>query len=97
MMGTCENPPRSSAFRIAPTRPSIMSEGATMSAPAFACETALFARISSVASLSTSVPFRIPQWPWSVYSQKQTSVTTMRPGTASLIARTAVWMIPLSE
>ncbi len=68
-----------------------------MSAPAFACETALFARISSVASLSTSVPFRIPQWPWSVYSQKQTSVTTMRPGTASLIARTAVWMIPLSE
>ena len=63
MMGTFENPVRSSAFRIAPTRPSIMSEGATMSAPAFACDTALLARISSVASLSTSVPFRIPQWP----------------------------------
>ena len=38
----------------APTRPSIMSLGATTSAPACACTTAIFASTSSVASLSTS-------------------------------------------
>ena len=36
-------PSASSAWRIAATRPSIMSEGATMSAPARACETAVAA------------------------------------------------------
>ncbi len=39
---------------MAPTRPSIMSLGATMSAPAWAWESAMRDRISSVASLSTS-------------------------------------------
>ena len=48
------NPFSSSAERIAPTRPSIMSLGATMSAPARACDTASRASSSSVASLSTS-------------------------------------------
>jgi len=32
-----------------------------------------------------------------VYSQKQTSVITIRSGTASLTARTAVWTIPRGE
>jgi hypothetical protein len=39
---------------MAATRPSIMSDGATMSAPARAWETAVAASHSSVASLSTS-------------------------------------------
>ena len=41
---------------MAPTRPSIMSDGAMMSAPASASETDCLARFSSVASLSTSWP-----------------------------------------
>ena len=53
---TCMKPSSSSAVRIAPTRPSIMSDGATMSAPARACESASRASSSSVASLSTSLP-----------------------------------------
>ena len=32
-----------------------------------------------------------PQWPWEVYSSRQTSVTTRRSGTAFLRARTASW------
>ena len=39
-MGVMENPESSNASRISPTRPSIMSEGATMSAPARAWDTA---------------------------------------------------------
>ena len=70
-------------------RPSIMSEGATTSAPALACATASAARIFSVGSLSTYSPLRTPQWPWSVYSQRQTSVMTTVFGLASLIALTA--------
>ena len=55
-----------------------MSEGATMSAPARACESASSASSSSVGSLATS-PFSItPQWPWLVYSHRQTSVITTR-------------------
>jgi hypothetical protein len=46
----------SSAARIAATRPSIMSLGATASAPAAAWLTAVRASSSSVASLSTSSP-----------------------------------------
>jgi len=65
-----------------------------MSAPALACETAVSASISSVASLSTSPSFRQPQWPWLVYSQKHRSVITRMSGTLSLIALTACWMIP---
>ena len=54
-----------------------MSLGATMSAPALAWLTAVRASSSSVGSLSTSKPSRpsttTPQWPWLVYSQRQTS------------------------
>ena len=71
------NPSASSSARIAPTRPSIMSLGATMSAPARAWLTAARASSSSEASLSTPPSARTtPQWPWLVYSQRQTSVIT---------------------
>ncbi len=40
MIATSQWPPASSASRIAPTRPSIMSDGAMMSAPACACTSA---------------------------------------------------------
>ena len=53
-----------------------MSEGATTSAPARACETATRASSGSVASLSTSPSRMTPQWPWDVYSSRQTSVIT---------------------
>jgi len=87
----------SSARRIAPTLPSIMSLGATTSAPAAACDTAVLANSSNVASLSTT-PFRtMPQWPCEVYSQRQTSVITTRSGAARFMARTVSWMIPCSS
>ena len=57
-----------------------------MSAPARACVSASLASRSRVASLSTSSPTSTPQWPWSVYSHRQTSVITTRSGTALLIA-----------
>ena len=53
MIGVSVRPSSSSAARIVPTRPSIMSLGAMMSAPARAWETAVRASSSSVASLST--------------------------------------------
>ena len=53
-MGTSCRPAASSASRMARTRPSIMSEGATMSAPAATWDTAARASSGSVASLSTS-------------------------------------------
>ncbi len=37
-----------------------------------------------------------PQWPWLVYSHRQTSVTTSRSGMVSFTARTACWMMPSS-
>ena len=61
---------------MAATRPSIMSEGATMSAPASTWERAVLASTSRVLSLSTLWPQRMPQWPWSVYSHMHTSVIT---------------------
>ena len=50
---TCEAPLASRAARNAPTRPSIMSDGATMSAPAFACEIACFTSAATVSSFIT--------------------------------------------
>ncbi len=55
-----------------------------------------------MASLSTSVrPSRVlvsgPQWPWSVYSQKQTSVMTSSSGAWRLMSRMASWTIPESS
>ena len=65
-MGTISKPRSSRASRMAPTLPSIMSDGATMSAPASAWDTATWPRTSRVVSLSTSWPDSKPQWPWEV-------------------------------
>ena len=89
MMPVWLQPASSSASRMRPTRPSIMSDGATMSAPATACDSAARASCSTVASLTISSPARMPQWPCDVYSHRHTSVTTSSPGTSRLMARTA--------
>ena len=81
---------------MAPTRPSIMSDGATTSAPASACDTAVRASSSRVGSLRTVPSSTMPQWPWLVYSHRHTSVITSRSGTRSFTARTACWMMPSS-
>ena len=70
------NPAPSSADRIAATRPSIMSLGATMSAPA---RRATAPRARAARASRRCPPRRsrsTPQWPWSVYSHMQTSVIT---------------------
>ena len=97
MIGVSGWPSSSSWWRIIPTRPSIMSEGATTSAPASACEIAVFASSSIVMSLSTSPSRTKPQWPCDVYSQRQTSVITVSSGCASFSARTAIWTTPSSS
>ena len=98
MIGVSDRPCSSSAARSAPTRPSIMSLGATASAPASAWETAVRASSSSVWSLSTTPSSRsTPQWPCDVYSHRQRSVMTNRSGCAALIARVASWMTPSSS
>ena len=80
---------RAARSRIAPTRPSIMSLGATTSAPASTWLTAVRASSSSVSSFATS-PSRItPQWPCDVYSQRQTSVTSDELRDARRAARAA--------
>ena len=94
MIGTLWKFSSSRAVRISLTRPSIMSEGATMSAPAWAWESAVLASSSRVASLSTSSPARQPQWPWSVYSHRQTSVTTVMSGARFFSSRMACWTMP---
>ena len=87
----CVNPAASSPWRMAWTMPSIMPEGAIMSAPARAWLTACWASSGRVASLSTSSrpPESVsgPQWPWSVYSQKQRSVITSRSAACRLVIR----------
>ena len=91
MFGNCES---SSARRIAATCPSIIADGATMSAPALAWQTAIWPSSSRVASLSTCWPSSTPQWPWVVNSQRQTSVMTVMSGTVCLMTPTASWMMP---
>ena len=71
-----------------------MSLGQTTSAPASTCETAVRASSSSDASLSTSSPRSTPQWPWAVYSQRQTSVSRSSSGKRGRSARSACWTIP---
>ena len=92
------NPFWSSALRMACTRPSIMSDGATMSAPASAWLMAVLASSDRVGSLCTSPevsPWRTrPQWPWSVYSHRHTSVHTTRFGQRFFSRRTACWTMP---
>ena len=86
----------SSARRIAATRPSIMSLGATMSAPARARLAAVCASRSSDESFSTSQPSLvstiIPQCPWLVYSHRHTSPisTSFFPALDRFRARSAL-------
>src|SRR2546423_2607320 len=82
---------------MAPTRPSIMSLGATTSAPASAWLTAVRASSSRLRSLSTSPSTTTPQWPWDVYSHRQTSVSRTNSGKRGRSARNACWTIPSSS
>ena len=91
-------PRASRAERIAWTRPSSMSEGAMMSAPASAWATAARVSNSSERSLSMN-PGRssgpgMPQWPWLVYSHRQVSAIRTSDGTARRTARRACWTMP---
>ena len=95
-MGTPSKRSPSRAFLMAATRPSIMSEGATMCAPARACDSAIFASSSRVGSFCTSPDSTTPQWPCEVYSQRHTSVMTSRSRHSERIARTALCTIPSS-
>lgn len=94
----CLNSFSSRAARMEATAPSIIPDGARMSAPARAWLMAWSASFSQVASWSMIwLPWRSvsrPQWPWSVYSHKQTSVMQSRSGTADFKARRAFWIMP---
>ncbi|OQC68100.1 MAG: hypothetical protein BWX50_01295 [Euryarchaeota archaeon ADurb.Bin009] len=78
--------------------PSSMHDGATISAPLSAWETAILAIRASDGSFLRSGPSIVsptmPQWPWSVYSQAQTSVATTICGRRSLIDLAARWTTP---
>src|SRR6266568_3172007 len=89
MILTPSKPRASRASRIAPTRPSIMSEGAMMSQPASAWTSAWRVRISTVSSLPTSPLRSTPSWPCVVKGSSATSQSTPRSGCAALTARTA--------
>ena len=66
-----------------------------MSAPASACEAAVRASSSIVASLSTRPSARSgPQWPWSVYSHRQVSAISTRSRSASRRRRSVSWTMP---
>ena len=78
---------------MASTRPSIMSDGATMSAPAEASEAAALAIRATLESFSTSKwpPSSFwamrPQWPCEVYSQRQTSAMVTRASSLRLLLK----------
>src|SRR5947207_8720490 len=85
MIGSSLWPSASSWERRAPTRPSIMSLGATTSAPAFAWEMAVLASSSRLMSLSICPSGRTtPQWPCDVYSHRHTSVMRSEEHTSEL-------------
>jgi hypothetical protein len=90
------SPRLESALFIAKTWPSIIEEGATMSAPASAWLDAISANMSSVESLSTLSSLRTrPQCPDRLYWQTQTSVAMrMEPPKLDFIALTACWTMP---
>ena len=59
-----------------------------MSAPACAWESAARAssgRVASLSTVSSGASESSPQWPWSVYSQRHTSVVTVASGNRDLI------------
>ena len=78
------NPTSNSPCLIALILPSIMSLGATQCAPAFAYATATSA-MRAAEGTGRMVPSGLsnPQWPWSVYSQRQTSHAMKREGKTS--------------
>ena len=88
-------PAFSSAVRMAPTRPSIMSDGPTMSAPASAWLTACFTSTSEVVSLSTyPCSSMMPSCPCVVNGSSATSVMMPRSGWVDFRARAARWASP---
>ena len=74
---------------MAPTRPSIMSDGAMMSQPACACTSACLTSTATVSSLRISPSRSNPSWPWLVKGSSATSHSTPISGTAFLMARMA--------
>src|SRR3954447_5208194 len=79
---------------MAPTRPSIMSEGQTASAPASTWLTAVRASSSTDSSFRTEPSCTTPQSPCEVYSQRQTSVRSRSSGKRGRSARRACCTIP---
>ena len=73
---------------MAPTRPSIMSDGAMMSQPASACTSACRTSTATVSSLRIRPSSISPSWPWLVKGSSATSQSTPRSGNSFLIART---------
>ena len=72
-----------------------MSLGATMSAPASrVAERRSGEQPRARVVVDLAVGAGSPQWPWSVYSQRHTSVITTISGTSSLMAAIASWTSP---
>mmetsp|Transcript_115625 Transcript_115625/g.327695 ORF Transcript_115625/g.327695 Transcript_115625/m.327695 type:complete len:229 (-) Transcript_115625:23-709(-) len=96
MIPTSVKPASSSAARMAPTRPSIMSLGLTKSAPASACETACLQSWCTVSSFMTTPSERtMPSWPSELYGSNATSVNTTTSGKARFKLRMARCARPL--
>ena len=86
----------SRASRIAATLPSIISDGAITSAPAFTRLTDIFAKSGSVSSFKISPSHTRPQCPWDVYSHRHTSAITRSSGIRFLMWRIARCVTPSS-
>src|SRR6478609_4853967 len=86
MIDTSMNCAASSALRIAPTRPSIMSEGAMISQPASAWTMACLTNTATVSSLRMTPSRSSPSWPWLVKGSSATSQRMPTSGTSRLIA-----------
>src|SRR6266849_2215709 len=89
MIRTWVKPPMSSVSRIAPTRPSIISDGAMTSQPALAWTSDWRQSMSTVSSLATAPSRTTPSWPWAVNGSSAASHSTPSPGWARLTAVTA--------
>ena len=89
------NPLFSSAFRICITRPSIISLGATTSAPACAWLSAICANTSMVASFKMLLSSTIPSCPNEEYGSRATSENTTISGTVPLMVCIARCIKPL--
>ena len=74
---------------MAPMRPSIMSEGPRMSAPASAWLSAMRTSASTDSSLTISPSRTMPSWPSALKVSSATSLINATSGTAALMARKA--------